>query len=214
MGKYVTCQQIASMISRNNKNLVYDIYDIVEWCGEAVNNIGEYESFERFSNVEIEVIDKKALLPCNVWRVLKVSGNNCSDCTIYNYVNNGTYLSFSDNSLTNGATSSSSPPSDGTIKLRVDYIGIAIDSETGYPLILEGHEQACYWYCMTKLYMEDFLSGKMDGQRYNFIQEQYGKYVSKAKSSMRHTSRDDMDKMAMIRYNMIRSVRMPKNNFK
>jgi hypothetical protein len=210
--KYITAETIASMITRNYKGLEFEIGDVVEWCAEAEAHIGEFEALQRFRNYPLEVKDKKALLPCNLFRLLEVKGTGFS---IMNYENNGTYLLFGNNSFTNNMSQSfSSPPNDGIITVFIDYVGIPIDEETNMPVIMDGHQEACYWYCLTKLLFEKYMNKEIDQTRWEFIQLMYGQYVHKAKSSLRYTSRDDMDRMMMIQYNMVPKVRMPRNNFK
>jgi hypothetical protein len=80
-------------------------------------------------------------------------------------------------------------------------------------MVMEGHEEACYWYILTKILFEDYLNNKISGDRWEYINYMYGKYVAKAKSSMQFVSRDDIDRMSMIRYNMIQRIKMPKRNF-
>jgi hypothetical protein len=210
--KYITAESIGAMIARNYKGLEFEIGDLVEWCAEAENNIGEFEALQRYKNVPLEIKNKKALLPCNVFRLLEIRGAGCS---IMNYENNGTYLLFADNSFTNNMSQSfSSPPNHGILTVFIDYVGIPIDEATNMPVIMDGHQEACYWYCLTKLLFEKYMNNGIDQGRWNFIQEMYGHYVHKAKSSMRYTSREDMDRMMMIQYNMVPKVRMPRNNFK
>jgi hypothetical protein len=212
--KWVTAETIAAKISRNFKSLEFDIYDLVEWCAECEINIGDFYGFQRFNDVPIDVVNRKALLPCNIYRVLQVKSANCRDCPVYNYENNGSYLIFQQNSFTNAYTQNTSPPVDGTLKVLVDYIGIPIDPETGYPLIKEGHEEACYWYALTKLLFEDWLNGKIDNSRWEFINTMYGNYVQKAKSGFRHFTRDDMERLAMASMNIIPKLRFPKRFIK
>lgn len=209
--KYITAHTIGSRIARNNKTIEFDIYDIVEWCAEAEINIGDFEGFQRYNNVSITVKDKKALLPCNVYRLLQVKG---AGSAVYNYENNGTYLIFQDNSSQGSSSAGANPPNTGELQLFIDYLGIPIDPDTNFPLIKDGHQEACYWYCMTKLMLEDYLNRKIDEGRWAFIQGQYGKYVQKAKSGFQYVSRDDMDKMAMIVTNMIPRIRMPRHGMK
>lgn len=208
LGKYVTAEQIAAKIARDYKDLEFDFYDVVEWCVEAENNIADFEQFVHYRNVEIEVIDKKALLPCNVYRLLHVRGHNC---TVFNYDNNGTYLLFSDNSITNSSSIPTTLPASGTATLHIDYLGVPIDANTGFPLIKEGHEEACYWYCLKKLLLPRYMSGSIPENRYRYVDEQYGHYVAKSKSSFRFVSRDDMERMMMIRMNMIPQLRFSRN---
>lgn len=207
-GKYVTAEAIAAKISRDYKSLEFDFFDVVEWCVEAENNIASFEQFVEYRNVPIEVIDKKALLPCGIYRLLHVRGHNC---TVFNYDNNGTYLLFGDNSVTNASSIPTSIPEKGSIELRIDYIGVPVDQKTGYPLIMDGHQEACYWYCLSKLLFPKYMAKEINESQYAFIQERYGHYVAKAKSSFRFTSRDDLERMMMIRMNMIPQLRFPRN---
>jgi hypothetical protein len=211
--KYVTAENIAAKITRDYPGQMFDIADIIEWCAEAENNIGEFEAFEDVRDLEIEIKDRKALLPCNVWRLLNVKLGGCS---IPNYHNYGTYLTFSDNSFTNMIGNLGSlgknPPKIGTLKAHIDFIGIPIDPNTGYPLIMDGHQEACFWYCLKKMLFPDFLSGKIPSDRWQYIDMQYGQYVQKAKSSLRFTSRDTLNRIQFIKYNMVQRVRMGSKN--
>ena len=58
---------------------------------------------------------------------------------------------------------------------------------------------------------EDFLLGKVSPVAFNYLEEQYGKYVQKAKSSFKNTTRNDMDEIQMIMHNMIPKLRLPRN---
>lgn len=196
--KFVTATAIGARLARNNKSLEFDIYDIVEWCAEAELNIGDFEGFKRYSGVPLEVKDRKVLLPCNVYRLLSVTSANCA---VKNYENHGSYILFTDSSFAEK-------------QISIDYLGIAVDPDTNFPEIKQGHEEACYWYCMTKLMLEDYLNKRIDEGRWAFIQGQYGKYVQKAKSSFQYVSRDDMDKMAIIVNNMVPRIRMSGGNVK
>ena len=132
-----------------------------------------------------------------------------------NYENNGTYLSFGRNSFTNATSQQAASPSlTGRLLVYLDYIGIPMDEKTNMPAIMDGHQEACYWYCLTKLLLEKYMTNQIDHTRWQFLNDRYGHYVQKAKSSMRFTSRDDMDKIMMIMYNMVPKVKMPRSNFK
>lgn len=198
-GKYVSVKNIAARIARNVKGKEFDIYDVAEWCGECeTDEFGEYEGFAKYWGVEIMVKHNKAYLPCNVYRVLSVHRNKCS---VPNYDWDGAYLRFNfDDPATFNAE----------YKIQVDYLGIKVD-DMGLPMILEGHEEACYWYCLTKIYFEDYMTGIVPENRFMFLQDRMGHYVNKAKGSMRHTTRDDMNEIQMIMHNIVPKVRMSRN---
>ena len=212
--KYISVKTIAAKLARDVPSVEFDINDVVEWCAEAEKNIGEFMYFEPHTDVEVKVKNRRGELPCNIWRLLQVKRNrNCSGCEVLNYYNDGTFLNFSDNSFTNALVSGGNVPEHGEFSVFIDYIGIPMDDE-GFPMVMEGHQEACYWYILTKILFEDYLENKISTDRWNFIQEMYGKYVTKAKSSMQNLSRNDIDRLAMIRMTMVRNVRMPKRNFR
>jgi len=190
----ISVKTIAAMIARNHKHLEFDIYDIVEWTAEVVKNTGVYESFVQFKDIEISISDKKALLPCGVFRLLNIYFNGCK-------VNPGAY--YADDAFIH-------LHQEQTGSLKIDYIGIKTDDD-GFPMILDTMKDAVYWYCLTKLYFEDFISGRMDQGRYAYMENKYAIAADKAKGSFRYFSRNDMDHAAAILYNMLPKIRMPKN---
>jgi len=179
-------------------------------CFEATSieqiNSGKYVSVKniaariarKYRNVVICVKHNKAYLPCNIYRILSVYKDRCA---IPTYEWDGAYLrfNFDDPNTFN---------KEYTIEL--DYLGIMVDDD-GLPMILEGHQEACYWYILTKLYFEDYMNGLIDQNRYTLLQDRLGQYVAKAKSSMRHYSRDDMNDIQAILHNMVPKIRMSRN---
>jgi len=198
-GKYVSVKNIAARLARNIKGKNFDIYDVAEWAGECeVDEIGQYEGFAKYRNVKITVKHNKAYLPCNIYRVLNVYRDRCS---IPSYDWDGAYLRFN-------FDDPSSFNNEYTIEL--DYLGIMVDDQ-GLPMILKGHEEACYWYIMTKIYLEDWMNNILASDRYQFFQDRLGHYVAKSQSSMRHYSRDDMNEVQAIMHNIVPKVRMSRN---
>ena len=198
-GKYVSVKNVAARIARNVKGKEFDIYDIAEWCAECeTDEIGMYEGFAKFRSVTLPVKHNKAFMPCNVYRLLSVHKNNCSIPKYHWY---GAYLRFNFDD----------PKSfNSEYTVEIDYLGIMVDEE-GLPLILDGHQEACYWYIMTKLYFEDYMNKLIDENRYMFLQDRLGHYVTQAKGSFRYVSRDDMNDISMILHNLVPKVRMSRN---
>ena len=198
-GKYSSVENVMARLSRNNKNMTFDLYDVAEWCGECeVDEIGQYQSFAKFRGVQVKVKNNKAYLPCNVYRILSIHRNKCC---IPKYDWDGAYARFN---LDDPATFNQE------YIVEIDYLGVMIDDK-GFPLILDGHQEACYWYCMTKLYFEPYMNKEIDESRWQTLQENFGKYVMKVKQSMRNMSRDDMNQIMMIRYNMVQKIKMSRN---
>lgn len=198
-GKYASVKSVAARIARNVKGKEFDIYDVAEWSGECeTDEIGMYEAFVKYRNVCVDVKHNKAYLPCNIYRILSVYEGKCK---IPKYQWDGAYLRFNmDDPSTFGQE----------YQISIDYLGIAVDNQ-GLPMIMDGHQEACYWYCMTKLYFEDYMNGMIDENRYMFMQSQLGKYVDKVKSSFRYVTRDDMNDIQRIMHNLIPKVKMSRN---
>lgn len=192
--KYVSIHTVASRIARNHKGLAFDISDIAEWCFEVVKNIGKYDHFIEYKGVVLEVENLKAKLPCDVYRLLSVKNNGkiCSNQTFYN---DGTYLNF------------------GTIgtpvEVVIDYIGFAVD-EDGFPLIEDSAQEACFWYCLSRIMLEQYLNGDIPTDRYQMIDSKYNHYVSVARGGMRFMSRNDLSDIHRTAINIIRRSRYPK----
>jgi hypothetical protein len=195
---------ILSMLSRSHKQVQWNKDDVAEWAGECEKNIGEFHDMAQYKDYELEVVNRRAKLPCGLFRLILVIPT--FGLGYLKYHQQGGYIIFESPSITNAFTINGTPPKEGTGKVRIDYIGIAIDEE-GYPLICDGHEQAIYWYCLVKYYEVEFLTGKISGQAYDHIMSQYGHYVTKIKQGVRMRSSDDIDRINMVMYNQILSVR-------
>ena len=156
--------------------------------------IGNWAQFERYDKHEITVADGKAYLPCNIYRILDVYDAN--EMRIMRYHNNGTYISFSEfgGSIPDGS------------KLYINYYGIPIDDETGYPLFLRGHEQALYDGCVLRLYEEDYSLGKMRGDVYNEMVTKYEVSLRSCNNGFRHFSRNDAKDYLAVVCNAIQKV--------
>ena len=127
------------------------------------------------------------MLPCNVYRLLRVYHRGVP-MNNTDYIRNDNYLRFvrhhddwDENDM--------DEDDDDFIPRRVtiEFIGIPVDKE-GFPMIDEIMIQACYWYCLKMMMTEDFLLGKVSPVAFNYLEEQYGKYVQKAKSSFKNTT--------------------------
>lgn len=198
-GKYVSVRNVAARIARNVKGREIDIYDIAEWCGECeTDEIGMYEGFVKYRNVRVPVKHNRCYMPCNIYRILSVHRNKCC---ISRYQWDGAYLRFNfDDPKT----------FNDEYYVEIDYLGVAVD-EDGLPMILDGNQEACFWYIMTKVYFEDYMNGLFPENRYQYLNDRLGHYVDKSKGSFRHITRDDMNELQMIMHNLIPKVKMSRN---
>ena len=200
--KYTSYLDIAQRIARAhpNKSANTNPLDIAAWCAECETEFcGDIESYRTYVDVPLTVNDnRQVLLPCNLYKiqdVFAVIGDNSSRIT---YSNNGVYLSFSSDQTfpTND---------DGNSIVYMNYKGIAIDTDTGYPLIKKGHEYACEAYCLTKIYLEDYLSGKMGIAQWNELQAQ----LSNALATVRRPGKMDNQKMLEIQHIKTNLIQKP-----
>ena len=87
-----------------------------------------------------------------------------------------------------------------------NYWGIPVDPQTGYPLIKKGHELACEAYCVWKLYTEDFLTNKIDANRWMYIVGEKDRELNAAQNGFRQWDRKDLERISMIKMNMLPRV--------
>tara|TARA_Y100001956_G_C4099600_1_gene176976 strand:- start:39 stop:626 length:588 start_codon:yes stop_codon:yes gene_type:complete len=187
--KYRTAKSIANKIARDYKELQFDVFDVVEWCAEAEKKIGQFEAFAQ-KKADLKVENKKAELPCDVYRILSVYRGRCKT----KFHNDGCYLNFPHDNFT----------------AQLEYLAFPTDPD-GYPIIKKGHEDACYWYCLTKLLFPDYVAGKIDHTRWEYIQIEWNKQWTKAKANYRDLSRNDMDEIAMCVANIIPHIKIFKD---
>ena len=190
---YVNVGNIASMITRSNKNLTLDLYDVVEWCADVIGDAGVYETYTPVKGEEYVVTNKQILLPCRLVRLVAVRRGNCLMAG-NEFTRSGPYLQFNLN--------------ENNFKVNIDYLSIPVD-ESGFPLIPNTHRQACYWYCLTKVYLEDFLNGKITADRYALMENKYIGYLIESKQRFDNVTVNDEADISAIVHNMVMSVRPP-----
>lgn len=145
-----------------------------------------------FQEVELDVTttNKRVYLPCNIYRLLDVySALGNSDSRVpYNMI--GSFISLSlDTTLTS---------------VYIDYYGVPIDIESGDPLIIRGHEDACFWYSMYMLYLVDILTDKISIDAKNELRMNKDNAILAAQNfSARHMDRNKMNRAMAIKYNII-----------
>lgn len=174
--KYFTVETILARLNSQHpdKSSQFSIGQIVSMCAEIeLEVISSYIQFIEFSDVEIVVADGKAFLPCNLHRLLHVS-------KYHHYYNDGKKLSFHKLVPANGE------------KIKIDYLGIPIDEDSGFPLFLKGHEQALYWGCLKRMYESDFFKGNLHPNIWYDIKDSYENALNSANTGFKHRSFDDL----------------------
>ena len=129
----------------------YNLGDIIDWCAELEQEIlVDVEALIKFSDLQIGfpsesdpsvlVIENSMVpLPPFIHRITMIYDEN--DNIIQGAGSNGSYIFL---------------PSDFTgSKVFIAGRMIAFDSETMTPLLLRGHEQAAFAFCVYKMFEED-----------------------------------------------------------
>jgi len=184
--KYVRVDVVYQRLTKIIKNKEIPFLDVVDWCSECeLEEIGIVRDYYLFEDVELTIADLQAELPSNCARIIAVKRNH-EPVTFYD---NGNYLNFKQN-YTN---------------VYIDYYGIPVDSDSGYPLIIRGHEDACMKYCLKMLFYGDFIAGDIDYNRWMVINSDYENALSLVPSKSDRTTKNDriklLDTMRLIKYN-------------
>jgi len=174
------------MLTRNHKALNWDMGDLIEWCWEVMEDIGNYNAYDEMLDVEVKVESGRGRLPCGIMRLLRVRKNG----VVYNnFLDDGVYLK----------------PGFDNGTLIIDYLGIPSDEE-GLPKIEITIRQCCYFYALKKLLIDDYLYGKIPENRWERICQDYDNSVAKARTSFRDVTMDDTDRLQLAMYSYLRPI--------
>jgi hypothetical protein len=198
--KYTSYLDIAQRLAKThpNKSNLLQPQDVASWCAEVETQmIGDIEAFRTYVDQKFIVSsNRQVLVPCNVYKILDVFRDPGTYYSRIDYYNNGSYLNFS-------TTQTFPKDTDGNDVIYINYKGIAVDSETHYPLIKKGHERACEAYCMTKIYYEDFLNGKINIQAWSELHQELDNALLTAKRPFKDMDNQKMLEIQYIRSNMV-----------
>ena len=187
--KYTNASKIYNRLVSKHKVKIFQEADIVEWCAECeINEIKTAPEWYLFKDIKLHVHNHQALQPCNIYRLLDIMDDKGQRI---NYSDNGTYIQLGLNTTYH--------------HIFISYYGLPIN-EKGEPVIVKGHEKACEYYCIKVLYEEDFMTNIIDGQRWQYILSEYEDGLIKARSVMRNLSRNKIEEMMRIQYNMVQNV--------
>jgi hypothetical protein len=193
--KYTTAKTIYDRLNMSfrKKMAGVPLRHVIEWCATVeIEYIRDYPQFVQNRDVELNVNNYRALLPCNIYKLERVVDKY--DSPIFKYGNNGSYLFF-DNI--------EKPIQEGIVK--INFLGIPIDDDK-MPLILKGHEESCYHYCVLQIFQEDEAEGKVSP---NFMQKKADEFnisVQADRASHRHISDNER---ALYRRAMVNMINNP-----
>lgn len=183
---------IVDRISRTHRSKEINEGDILEWSSECEReHLQDVDNMIGYAGIELTVKNRKALIPCNVYRILSVYSKRGDISSKVPFRKVGLWLHFN-------STYTSS-------KVYIDFYGIRLDSD-GLPVIPEEHLYAVENFCIEKMYYEDFLLQKLSSDRYQVIYEKMVNSLRDARTSMRNMTLDDLNSLHFIQYNMIPKI--------
>lgn len=155
---YTTHREIMSRLRMSIKNKPIYEADILAWCQILeIEILADEKFFYRIQAQKLPVIQenpKYAAIPTNVFKILDIYTGSHRDTRKAGHVrafNTGDQLVFNQDF--------------NYEYVYIDYMGMPFMEEPPYyPLILKGHELACEAYCKYKLFEEDILYGKINGE--------------------------------------------------
>ncbi len=191
---YVDHKVVLAMIQSRFKSIDFEEEDVMNFCQEAENEIGDIENMVKFIEVAIPVDNfVRCLIPCNVHRILDVYSRprDPKSTVRFNRNPDGRYLYFD--------------PELRLTKIYINYIGNPVNKDGVY-LIVRGHEIACMYYSIYHALMEDALMGKIDRNIWKMIRDETPLRMIEAGSSIRHMTHEDWNRLNIIQGNMIPKI--------
>lgn len=193
--KYTTHLEILNRLGRVITQKEINPTSVLEWCQQVETEIiMDVDSFYRVYQHSVDVHEvggiKMSTIPVNVYKLIDVYKEANSRHSRVEFNNTGTHIHFI------GEVGS---------QVFIDYLGMPFsEEEPHYPMILKGHELACEAYCKAQMFEEDYLMGRIDGQRYSFLQqEKHNQILAAIADSERHKTKIDNDRIQIIRSNLI-----------
>jgi hypothetical protein len=185
-------QTIVDRITRIHRNKPINEGDIIEWVSECETDyIQDVENMIGYSGLRLEVKNKRALLPCNVYRILKVYTDRKDRTSDVNYIHVKRWINL--------------PGNYDKDYIYLDYYGLRID-ENGLPEVAEGHLPALVAFCIHYMYYEDWIAGKIDGSRWQFIYEDMVNKVRDVANGFRNINLEDLNSLHYIQFNMVPKI--------
>jgi hypothetical protein len=180
---YTNHFEILNRVSKKFKNEEFNSDEIHDWCAELENDIlREHDYFIKFIKTPLKIIAKRYItLPCNIHSLIDVYTENSYRPKFMHIGSRIELFTESDDKF-----------------LYIDYKGTPINEDTGDVLILRGHELACEWHCIKNHFIEAYLNGKLDGQRWQVINDEYENSVAVATMDMRRMTKRDFNVMEAL----------------
>ena len=171
-----TIDQLITRIVRVHRDLVIDRADIIEWVMEAIEESGEYSSFEEVTGLTLKVKDRMVRLPANTYRLLSVytCGRRCSGMEVSI---NGLNVLVPCNEQ----------------EVTVDLIAFKLDDNME-PLIDDTIAKMCMDYCIVRLLTDPWMKGDVKDAAFQYANLEYQRSAHAARASFRNITQDQMDR--------------------
>lgn len=180
---YTGIDAVMSQIASLYPSLVIDKGNVMEWSAYAqMHEIVRIRDWFLFDNVLLAIDQKKALLPCNVHKLLDVWSTTYG--RVY-FRNDGVYLFFNENYT----------------DVYIKYRGFPVTDE-GEPLFFKGTERALARYCIKNAHEKDFMSGKLDATRWEYLVSEWEMDRDAARGNLASLTRNDIEKILQINADM------------
>lgn len=202
--------------------------DMIEWIGECLSSIGEFNQYKRYAK-QLTIANGKAVLPSNFYKLVQVSYNgrpllpasgsftNLLCPTDTNTLSQS-IIDLGGNDISENAILDSNTPSntfrysiddcyiktefkDGTIYIA--YVGLPIDDE-GFPLVPDdiAFDNACFWYIVSKLVLGGY-SFPDKNMNYMFCEIKANNAIKGARGA---SAMPDLDQMENIKKMWLRII--------
>lgn len=182
--RYIDINAIISIASGLYPGLDIQKTQATEWAGYAqMHDLVIIREWFLFKNVQLDIEQKKALLPCNCHKLLDVYRE---DKTRIKFRHDGSYIFFDDT----------------YDDVYINYRGFPVDDE-GRPLFIRGTEMALARYIIKNMHEQDFLTGKLDGQRWQYLIEAWEDARDVARANLRTLTRNEIEEMLQINADMV-----------
>jgi|GEM_PF-2856267 hypothetical protein len=195
--KYISPEVIFNRLTKIIKGKSFEIGDVISWCAQVETEfLGDDYQLIKHEDKPFKIDkEKRVRVPNNLYRLFSVTNKSGTRLT-YEY--NGAYIFL--------------PDSYTAKEVHLNYTAIPIDPDTGYPLILRGHEPVCEAYCLRSMYYENYLNGEINQYQWNELVRSFEDKLAGAATGVRYMDADEKEAITKVMYSIIKPFNYP-NSF-
>jgi len=202
INQFIDSSTIAGRLNAQFKTIHFDPYLVGEYCARVeIEHVCDPDLMWRFREVPLTIgFEKMVLMPCNVYKIEDLYDDSDNHLTfdktnthLFNIRDKATDVEYEEGDV-----------------VYINYIGVPVDKDTGQVLIPAGHEIACETFCKIMFFEEDRMLGIGDPNYWENLNVLFSNQVMAVRSDYRHTTNEHLQKINIIRGNMLSSIgRMP-----